>query len=235
VTTNDPSQPSVQLRVSAHVKVALGITPTRLNFGQIKKGSSPARYVSFTGDDSLKATMLSAAVRGTHVITEIRPEGFQNDRARQLKIRLSPELPVGRFREQVIITTDHPDIKKITVYLYGEVVGAISVSPAYVSFGALEPGAAVERAISVAATGDTTFSVLSVTAAEPEVKATVETIREGKEYKVLVRVSEWADKPFVRGRLTITTDHKDQETIEVRYFGKVKTPPARPPQPAGDN
>jgi hypothetical protein len=231
VSTNDPAQPNVQLRVSATVKIALGITPTRLNFGQIRKGAAPARFVSLTGDDALTATILAATARSPHVIADINPEGFQNDKTRQLKISLTSDLPVGRFREQVTITTDHPAVNSTTLYLYGEVLGAIAVTPAYVSFGTLPHGTAVEKSVTVTATGDTTFAVLSVASAEPEVQTSVETVREGKEYKILVRVSEQLRKPFVRGTLTIRTDNTEQETIEVRYFGKIQTTPAGPRRP----
>ncbi len=141
-------------------------------------------------------------------------------------------MKVGRFRERVNITTDHEKAGKINVYVFGEVIGNIKVQPNYVSLGTLKKGKAVEKTIKVNATGDTPFKILDVSSSEKEIKTALETVKEGKEYLVKLILPETYTRPLAKGTVTIKTDDKEQEEIQVRFFGRshVQRKKTKPPE-----
>ena len=47
----------------------------------------------------------------------------------RVNIAIKPGMPLGTFREELIIETDHPDQPKITLTLVGSASGPISVMP----------------------------------------------------------------------------------------------------------
>ena len=78
-----------------------------------------------------------------------------------------------------------------------------------------------KKSISVKATHDSTqFKVLGVTCTVPEIETELETVKEGREYRVKVRLAKDYKKPLLKGSITIATDDKDQSSIEVRVFGR---------------
>lgn len=233
VYTNDPSSPMVKLDVIATVKVLLGVTPARLSFGQIEQGTTVTKYVSLTGDDRETCHVLSARSRNAALTAEVTPEGYGGDPHRVIKITLTPDMNIGRFRERITVTTDHPTVKKITIYAYGEVLGNIRVQPNYLSFGMLKPDTAVEKTIRLTATGDSPFSVTGVRSTVPEVSVESKAITPNKAYEITARVDNSFSKPLLKGSVIIETDSKDQGKIEVRFFGR-RRPPRQPAPAARD-
>lgn len=229
VYTNDPTTPMVKLDVIATVKVLLGVTPARLGFGQIDRGITVTKYVSLTGDDRDTCHVLSAQSRNSALTAEVSPDGYGGDAHRVLKITLTPDMPIGRFRERITVTTDHPTVKQMTIYAYGEVLGNIRVQPNYLSFGMLKADTAVEKTIRLTATGDTPFTVTSVRSTIPEVTVTSKPLTPNMVYEITARVDGSFSKPLLKGSVIIETDSKDQGKIEVRFFGRQR--PQRPPGP----
>ncbi|MFH2046289.1 MAG: hypothetical protein ABIK92_14200 [Pseudomonadota bacterium] len=108
----------------------------------------------------------------------------------------------------------------LSVYVYGEVIGNISVIPNYISFGMFKREEKYERSIRLKSAPNTTFNILDVKTT-PYVKAEVSTIKEGEEYMVQVSMDENFKGDFLRGKVLIITDEPDQAEIEVNIFGRV--------------
>ncbi len=222
--TNDPENPTVRLSVSTDVHVVLSTSPRRINFGSVKKGSSLTRYASLTGTDSNTVKIADIAVKNPNLRVTFNKKGFDGKKNQQIKIELLPKMNIGRFRERVTIKTDHESVKKLSLYVYGEVYGNIRAIPSYLSLGMIRKGQVLTKTIKVTATGDTAFTVKGAVASEAGIQVTTETIKPGKEYHVKVTVPADFPKAIAKGRITIKTDDKDQETILVRYFGRTKRP-----------
>ncbi len=221
VRTNDPLQPSVRLTMLADVHVLLATQPRRINFGRVRKNSPATRYASFIGEARRRFGI--TAIECAHPFLEADADlsGFDNDTGRQIKISLLPGMRVGRFRIPVTLHTDHPDIGKLRIYVYGDVTGSIQVKPAYLSFGLLQPGVPVRKSLRLtAADNETVFTIRGVSSTVPDLELSTETVQPGSEYIIHALLNELFSKPLVRGSIMIETDNKDQKRIEVKAFGR---------------
>ena len=232
VTTNDPDQRTTQLKLSAEVQVALALEPYLINFGRFKKGEAPVRYVSVIGDDKDSAKVISAEAKQKSLKVELNPKGFENNKDNRIKISVLPDMKVGQFRDVIAVTTDHKANKNMNISVFGEVIGDIVVTPRSFSFGFFERGKAPEKIVTLKANPPATFKVLKAESTAPEVTVENVTVKEGVEYQIKARIKDTFDKDSLRGNIVITTDNKEQPTIEIMYFGRVqKAPGTTPGQP----
>ena len=229
VTTNDPAQQTIKLNLIAEVQVKFALEPFILNFGRLKKGEAQVRYISVTGEEKDKTKILSATARGKEIKVEASADGYDNSKDKRIKVSVLPDVKVGQFRDVITITTDHATIKNMTISVFGEVAGDITVTPRSFSFGFFEKGKAMEKIVSLKANPPATFKILKAVSTAPDVKLDVVTVVEGKEYQVKARVKDTFDKDSLRGNIIITTDNKEQPTIEVMYFGRLQKGPLPAP------
>jgi hypothetical protein len=232
VTTNDPDQRTTQLKLSAEVQVALALEPYLINFGRFKKGEAPVRYVSVIGDDKDSVKIISAEAKQKSLKVELNPKGFENNKDNRIKISVLPDMKVGQFRDVIAVTTDHKANKNMNISVFGEVIGDIVVTPRSFSFGFFERGKAPEKIVTLKANPPATFKVLKAESTSPEVTVENVTVKEGVEYQIKARIKDTFEKDSLRGNIVITTDNKEQPTIEIMYFGRVqKAPGTTPGQP----
>ncbi len=233
VTTNDPDQRTTQLKLSAEVQVALALEPYLINFGRFKKGEAPVRYVSVIGDDKDSAKIISAEAKQKSLKVELNPKGFENNKDSRIKISVLPDMKVGQFRDVIAVTTDHKANKNMNISVFGEVIGDIVVTPRSFSFGFFERGKAPEKIVTLKANPPATFKVLKAESTSPEVTVENVTVKEGVEYQIKARIKDTFDKDSLRGNIVITTDNKEQPTIEIMYFGRVQKAPGTTPGKPG--
>ena len=222
VTTNDPLQQTVTLKIAADIEVLLAVSPPQLVFGQIKKGETATRYAALTGNDKNSIKILN--VKSSHASIRVAADqkGFDNSPDKQIKVTVLPAMKPGRFHERVTIETDHPKITSLILMVAGEVFGNFTVSPQTLSFGVMQPGQKIERLVNVKATGAQTVKVLKAETGDPAVAAAIEKVAEGREYTIRVSVVETALAPgtVLRGKLLITTSDREQTVVEIPYFGR---------------
>ncbi len=228
VTTNDPERKTLKLTVSADVEIVLSTSPTRVNFGRLQKSYRPtAKYIALTGNAKDSVTITSVESKNEHIKVDVNPAGFENNKNKKIKIEVLPGLTVGKFRERITLHTDHETVKKLSLYVYGDIIGTIAVTPRYLSFGMLREGVPNEKTITLKAASEAAFKVLDVTSTIPEVETSLETIQEGKEYKVKAVIKQGFDKAILRGKILIQTDDTEQQNIEVNVFARKKLPPKK--------
>lgn len=216
VYSNDPLQSTVRLTVSAEVTVQFALEPTAVNFGQMGSGQTFSRYLNVIGSEKDQVKILDANSTGGNIEVEHNPDGFENQPDQRVKITVKPGSAMGRFRETVLITTDHPLVNRIQVSVYGEVLGNISVFPNRLHFVSQEGQPVHERMLVVKATAaDYTFHVLDVQAGLEDLTHEIITIQEGREYQVKIGFRESFDRQYWRGNIVIITDDQQQERIPV--------------------
>lgn len=223
VTSNDPRSQNITLKISADIEVVLAVQPQQLMLGQIKKEETVVRFAGLSGNDKDSTKIISAESSHKSIQVAVNPTGFDNDPNKTLKVTLLPGMKPGRFQERIIITTDHPSTKTLTLPVIGEVIGNIIVSPQTLSFGILQKGQNVERVINLKATGKNSFKVVKADTGNPSITASIEKVSGGKEYNVKISVDQNTATPgtILRGKIVITTTDKEQQTIEVPYWGRI--------------
>jgi hypothetical protein len=129
-------------------------------------------------------------------------------------------MKIGRFREQVILTTDCTNTPTLKLYVIGEAAGTITVTPRNLSLGMIEPDQKTERTLVLRSIDDAfTFNVTDISSTLQGMATELVTVTPGKEYHIIVSLPNGAPQPVMRGNIIINTDAADQETITVRTFG----------------
>ena len=237
VTTNDPEQKTVSLKISAEVVEKIGISPNRVSFNQVKKGKEHVLYASVAGEDKDKTKLTGSESSNPNIKVEISPKGFDEDPYRQIKVILMPTIRVGRFFERVTIHTNHQDMKDIELNVIGDVTGDVAVTPNQLHFGLFQKGKQTEHVIMLKAMEDTTFKVLEIKSTIPEITTSIETVEAGRQYRVHAQLNEGFAGDTLKGSLIIKTDLKEDSIIEIDIAGRMLPPtaqqaaPANPPPP----
>jgi hypothetical protein len=240
VETNDPAAANLVLEVSAKVEVALAVSPASVVFPAFagSAGSAQPLYARISGSQSASANIISVECPSKLISVEVNRSGFDGDPGRQVKFSVRPGMPVGRFRERVVLKTDSATVPELGVYVTGESLGAISVTPRHLSLGTIQPGAQVRKVIRLQSTQPGySFRVVGVKSTGEGITAEPVTVTPGSRYEVAVGLAEGFAGPVVRGEIVITTDDRDQGPITVRVFGRfaaasMKSIPEQPFKPA---
>jgi hypothetical protein len=203
--------------------VVLALEPKNVNFGKVKRGAKSAtKYVSLTGIDKDITKITSVTSGNRYVKAETILSDSEDSKKELIRVTVLPGIKMGFFREKITINTDHEKLKKLSLYVRGQIAGNIHVSPVHLSFSPSRKN----RKIELKAFFDATFKVFDVTSTTPDLVTRVETIKEGLEYRVLVRTMDDFDFNFedsvLKGKITIRTDDKEQENIDIKFsiYGK---------------
>jgi hypothetical protein len=226
VETNDPAAQNLNLEVRATVEMVLAISPAAIVFPPFagSAGSAQPLYARISGSQSASTNITGVECSAKLISAEVNRSGFDGDPERQVKFSVLPGMPVGRFREQVVLATDNEKVPTLSLFVTGEVLGAISVTPRHLPLGTIQPGTPVRKIIRLqSAQPDLAFRVVNVKSTVEGLTTELITVTPGKEYQVAVGLAEGFSQPVIRGEIIITTDVKDQATIPVRVFGRISS------------
>jgi hypothetical protein len=161
VTIDKPQYAQVQLHVKVHIFSDVLLEPSSVVLGGVAQGISAERTISvqYTGRSDWRIVEVrSASPHLSGTVTETSRQGGRI--AYDLKVTLSKDVPVGYLRESVWLITNDQRTKEIPVPVEGQVVGAISVSPASLFLGVVQPGQSVTKQIVVR--GQKPFRIASI-------------------------------------------------------------------------
>ena len=214
--------------------MVLAITPATIVFPAFigSVGSSEPLYARLSGSESAAVNITSIKSANKLLNVEINKDGFDDDPARQIQFSVLPGMTVGRFREAVAFKTDNKSVASLKLYVIGEVLGNITVSPKrHLPLGIISPGNTTSKTIVLKSTRDTySFNVVDVSSTVKEIATELITVTEGTEYQVVVSLPDGTPHPIVQGKIIIKTDDKDQESITVGIFGRTAPAPRRTKQ-----
>lgn len=128
VTCNDPDNRSVVLRVEGEVKAYAKVFPSRVRMsGQVDQVN--VKTVSITPTDTyvfkiLKTSFLSDTDMTCKVETK-----KEKDKTSYVLTLTNPSKKIGRFRNTLVVKTDHPKMPKIEIPISGFVSQPPKVKP----------------------------------------------------------------------------------------------------------
>lgn len=200
----------------------MAVEPNRIYFGRITKGAkTPERHVILAGIDKDITKIESVISKNNHIKAEVvLPEVEGKDKDQRIKVTVLPGMKIGRFREKITVNTDHKEKNELTFYVSGEIVGNITVIPPYLSFGIFRKGGKYKKNIRLKAAPGVAFKVLDVKSTTPDLTPKLIAVNEGTDYLVNVYLKESFDKNILNGKITITTDDKEQEQIIIMVSGR---------------
>ncbi len=140
IGTNDAEHPTFVLAVEGTVRPAVIVFPAdeTVNFLEISNDQEDhtGRAGVYTIDrDDFEITKISTSKPGV-LLVEKEPmakeelDHFQAKKGYRLTVDVKSGMPLGAFREEVVIGTNHPQQPEVRLYVMGKMVGPISMTPA---------------------------------------------------------------------------------------------------------
>lgn len=161
VTIDEPFLAEVQLNVSGYIRRDVVFNPGVVAFGAVDAGAGSEKkiQVAYAGRNDWEIVDVRSANR--HFEVELAETARGNGRVDyDMLVRLKPDAPVGYIQDQLTIVTNDSNAKTIPLPVEGRVESALSVNPAQLFLGVLQPGQSATKRLVVR--GKTPFSIKSV-------------------------------------------------------------------------
>jgi hypothetical protein len=218
LTTNDPANPSLQLKLEGVIKPQVAAQPMDVEFGSVHQGSAAAREVVVSDMIGGPGFALKSVKNDSPYIKVTESARTDGKPGAVLHVALVPSMPPGPISDTLRIETSRAPLR---VAILGVVTGDLVVKPNQVSFGILLHHQGAVRIVRLTNQGSHTINVLGVDSTSNSVFAQVAAVTPGKEYKVTVALRPNTPDGQIRGALTIRTDDPQQTTLTVPYYGIV--------------
>lgn len=161
VIIDEPYYAEVQLTVSGYIRSDVVFQPGAVEFGSVDagQGTSQKISVSYAGREDWEIMDVRSANEHFEVELEetLRSGGRVNY---DMIVRLKSDAPPGFIHDQLLVVTNDSGSGNVSLPVEGQVVSAISVSPASLFLGVLKPGESVKKRLVVR--GSKPFRIVSV-------------------------------------------------------------------------
>lgn len=237
ITTNDPEQPTTEVRLTADVHRAVRVEPKFLELRDIGMKDTWEKTVRLESDSPLNVQVREAYILGGRLRNE-PSKVFDVDQVGQHKegdrditefaVRLrSPALPQKLSEILQIVTDQEAPNDTLRVVIRGDIVGRIRTSSSFLVIRTVKVGETGTQDFTLSA-AEGTFKVLSAQVLNSPVKTTV-FMGEGNKQAV-VKLEYTGTKEGENGvrTLVVETDDPDQKQIEVPVRYSTSAPPAPP-------
>lgn len=221
VRSNDPAHPITTLVLRGEVTAEVAVQPHQLYLGRLRRGSRATRTVSVLYDADTPISI--TGVEHDHPGLRVEAEDVEADgkRGRRLHVSVADTAPLGQLRDTLTITTTSEKKPRLTVPVFGNVEGDVTVEPPQVSFGVVHPGTRRTRVVRIKNAGATALRILEVTSENDAVVPELHEITPGREFRLDLHIRGDASGKL-RGEVGIVTDHPEQARLAVRVFGAVR-------------
>lgn len=222
VYTNDPDTPTAPLALTGVVYADLVASPTALWLGRLRRGESVSREISVVPGRPGATYAVTAVESDTAALgAEILP-AENGAPGQRVVVRLAKELPLGRFNGRLILRTNSPRESTITVPVFASVEGDVMALPPQVTFGVARHGAVAERELHIRNRGARPLALTKVMVRPAAVSYVLETVREGVEWEVILRLPDGLPPGKIEGAVEIFTDHPVETRVVVPLYAIVR-------------
>jgi hypothetical protein len=174
VTIDKPFYAEVQLQVSGYIRRDVVFDPGHVAFGTVDEGESAevVIHVAYAGREDWQIQDVRSANR--HLEVELEETVRGGGRVEyDMFVRLKPDAPVGFFHDQLTIITNDTNARTVTLPVEGQIQSSLSVSPAQLFLGIVQPGDTVTKRLVVR--GKTPFRIAKATCDDEAVSISMPT------------------------------------------------------------
>lgn len=162
VVIDQPFYAEVQLNIKGYIRGDVVFDPGKVEFTSVDQGAKAEQLVrvNYAGRSDWKIVDVRSA--NEHLEVSIDQQRREAGRVNyQLRVRLKESAPAGYFTDEMVLVTNDGRLQQIPIKVEGNVTPAISVSPASLFLGVVEPGQTVTKQLVVK--GKNPFRIKSVT------------------------------------------------------------------------
>jgi hypothetical protein len=217
VTTNDPDQPNLTLRLTANIKTAFEVRPSETLTVALKDNEPTVQEVEIVSNTDESLEVQEVTTTATYAKAEAQR---LDDKRQKVVITINPDAPPGRTNFAVIARTKSQRTPQININVMCE--KGIIVTPNSVFFGVITPQTQlpVERIVTLTRR-DKGFQIRKISADDPAIEVNHESMEEGKQHRLIVRYKGGWPAGIVQHKLTIETDDPKQPTIQITLTANV--------------
>jgi hypothetical protein len=161
VTIDKPYYAEVQLHVKGYIRSDIDISPGTVRLGDVDQGAPADKTVSvkFTGHSDWRIL----EVKSTN--PNIKAQAVERTRnaaqvSYDLNVHLDPKAPVGPINDYLMLVINDARQTQLPVMVEGRVDAGVTVSPAALFMGVLQPGQKVTKQLIVK--GKTPFKIRAI-------------------------------------------------------------------------
>jgi len=128
----------------------------------------------------------------------------------------------GKFNKKIHVETNDPEHKKVTLVCKGQIYEAINLSPRNVNFGRIRKGKAIaERKIKLSRGDAGPLKPELQRVSGDGIEAELNTIKEGEQYEVVVRVKPKPSDTRLRGSIALKTGVEKEPAVTLNVYGQM--------------
>ena len=146
VTFDEPYYAKVYLKVSGYIRSDIVVKPESINFGTVDQGSEVTKelQIEYTGNSTWKILDIRSANK--YLEAQIKETGRANNKVQYtMELSLTKDAPAGYIRELVTVLTNDQRAKRFPIEVTARVTPAVTVSPAALFLGKVEPGKTITK------------------------------------------------------------------------------------------
>ena len=224
VTTDDPANAAVQLRLEVEVKTAGAISPRSVAFHHTGFGEQTSRTVQVIPED---VPFRVTEVRAEPEIFQARLLGGRDQASKEqgpveIEVAFGPATAVGGQNGTLIVRTDHPKLPELRATLAASVDGNLDYSPRMVLFTKDDLAAGTVKKIVFSHRRREEFAVISAESQGPQFEAELAPPSPAKEFTVSLRLKADTPPGRYRGLTVVRTDQPGQEEIRIPVTANIQ-------------
>ena len=225
VVIDQPFHAEVQLHVAGYIRSDVVLHPGAVALGAVDRGHATEKKiaVNYAGRNDWKILEVkSASPYITGEVVETKRGGGQV--SYELTVKLQDNAPVGYINEQITLVTNDRRAATVPVDIEGRIVSEVTISPASLLLGVLEPGKKVTKQLVVKASKP--FSILDVLCENENFSFKIPS--ESKTvHLVSVTFEAGAEVGQVTQKITILTDLGEEVVAECSAHAQIVTQTAK--------
>jgi hypothetical protein len=226
IGTNDPAQPSFPLNVKGIVHPPIIVIPNDriVPIGSISSDEAKTAYVAFFAPEQPDMKILKVATSQPDLIVvtpePLREEDLKSFKVKggyRLKVDVKPGMPLGNFRDEVVVNTDNKLAPEVKLAVSGTVTGPISVHPERLRLINVTTarGGSGEATILVRGGKPTKFEVAQKPEKVDVQIASAETNTLKGRYRMTVSVPPGTPAERIKGNIVLKTDNPKAAEIVI--------------------
>jgi len=209
-----------QLRVDGNIRGDIVFTPGAVKFDSVDQGNMTEQKVSVTyrGRSNWKIVDVRGASDALEVELTER-QRYSGQVSYDLLVRLKNSAPAGYFNDQLVLVTNDDDNPRIPIYVGGQIIAQISVSPESLFFGDVPQGQQVSKKIIVR--GKKPFKIVSVDSDDKELFQFKSDDQSSQRHIVEITFNAKKSAGSVKLPVRISTDLGDKVQVGLTAFATI--------------
>jgi hypothetical protein len=234
VKSNDPQTPEVSLTIKVDYTPLYDINPMTLVPHLAFGVTNTDQFTTITRTDGKPLRIVRLGASKPWIMAKVEPGAKADDTTARIRVTIQRDGSPRRFNEFVqVYTADQTNTPVSTIYLYGQIMGEVSLSPEALYWSvpnttttntpAERPEAQVTQRVTIRSTTGQAIELKNPQSSITGIKVELVTKEAGKVYELIARLDE-VPASTISGNVSFETSVAAQPRIEVPVIVNVFKP-----------